>query len=84
MLGSHTKKGFIPVKTLGYITQEPEKHSVQDTEEIEFCMNCAKEDCPGNCADMKRFRNTAMARKAYNSPAERGKSAGMENPLRRY
>ena len=84
MLGSHTKKGFIPVKTLGYITQEPEKHPVQDKEEIEFCMNCTKKDCPGNCSDMKRFRNTTMARKPYNSPVERVKSAGRENPLRRY
>ena len=84
MLRSHTKKGFIPVKTLGYITQEPAEHSVQDKEEIEFCINCTKNDCPGNCADMKRFRNTKMARKAYNSPAERGKSSGRENPLRRY
>ena len=77
MLGSHTKKGFIPVKTLGYITQEPAEHSTQDKEEIAFCMNCTKEDCPGNCADMKSFRNTTMARKEYNSPAERGKSASM-------
>ena len=84
MLGSHTKKGFIPVKTLGYITQEPAEHSTQDKEEIAFCMNCTKEDCPGNCADMKRFRNTTMARKTYNSPVERVKSAGRENPLRRY
>ena len=84
MLGSHTKKGFIPVQTLGYITQTPVKVTEQDKEEIKFCMNCTKKDCPGNCADMKRFRNTTMARKAYNSPAERGKSAGMENPLRRY
>lgn len=84
MLGSHTKKGFIPVKTLGYITQEPAEHSVQDKEEIEFCMNCTKEDCPGNCADMKRSRNTAMAMKSYNSPVGREKRAGMENPLRRY
>ena len=84
MLGSHTKKGFIPVQTLGYITQTPVKVTEQDKEEIEFCMNCTKEDCTGNCADMKRFRNTTMARKAYNSPAERGKSAGRENPLRRY
>lgn len=84
MLGSHTKKGFIPVKTLGYITQEPAEHSGQDKEEIEFCMNCTKKDCPGNCADMKRFRNTTMARKAYNSPVGREKRAGMENPLRRY
>lgn len=84
MLGSHTKKGFIPVKTLGYITQEPAEHSVQDKGEIEFCMSCTKNDCPGNCADMKRFRNTAMARKSYNSPAGREKSAGRENPLRRY
>ena len=84
MLGSHTKKGFIPVKTLGYITQEPAKLSTQDNEEIAFCMNCTKEDCPGNCSDMKRFRNTKMARKSYNSPAGRVKSAGGENPLRRY
>ena len=84
MLGSHTKKGFIPVKTLGYITQELAEHSTQDKEEIDFCINCTKNDCPGNCADMKRFRNTKMARKAYNSPAERVKSAGRENPLRRY
>ena len=84
MLGSHTKNGFIPVKTLGYITQESAKHSVQDKEEIEFCMNCTKNDCPGNCADMKRFRNTTMSRKAYNSPAQREKRVGMENPLRRY
>ena len=84
MLGSHTKNGFIPVKTLGYITQEAAKQSEQDKEEIEFCMNCTKKDCPGNCADMKRFRHTTMARKAYNSPAEREKRAGMENPLRRY
>ena len=78
MLGSHTKKGFIPVKTLGYITQEPAKLSTQDNEEISICLNCTNEDCPGNCADMKRFRNTTMAIKTYNSPAERGKSAGME------
>ena len=78
MLGSHTKKGFIPVKTLGYITQEPAKLSTQDNEEISICLNCTKEDCPGNCADMKRFRNTTMARNTQNSPAERGKSAGME------
>ena len=84
MLRSHTRNGIIPVMYLGYITQEPVKHSTQDKEEIDFCMNCTKEDCPGNCADMKRFRNTTMARKSYNSPAERGKSAGMENPLRRY
>ena len=84
MLGSHIKKGFIPVQTLGYITQSPMQVSTQDKEEIAFCMNCKKKDCPGNCADMKRFRNTTMARKAYNSPAERVKSAGMENPLRRY
>ena len=84
MLGSHTKKGFIPVKSLGYITQEPAKVSTQDKEEIEFCMNCTKNDCPGNCADMKRFRNATMARKAYNSPAEREKGTGSENPLRRY
>ena len=84
MLGSHTKNGLIPVKSLGYITQEPAKLSTQDNEEIEFCMNCTKKDCPGNCADMKRFRNTTMARKAYNSPAERVKSASRENPLRRY
>ena len=84
MLGSHTKNGFIPVKSLGYITQGPAKLSTQDNEEISICLNCTKKDCPGNCADMKRFRNTAMARKAYNSPAERGKSSGMGNPLRRY
>ena len=84
MLGSHTKNGFIPVKSLGYITQEPAKLSTQDNEEISICLNCTKKDCPGNCADMKRFRNTTMARKSYNSPAERVKSAGMENPLRRY
>ena len=84
MLGSHTKKGFIPVQTLGYITQTPVKVTEQDKEEIEFCMNCTKEDCTGNCADMKRFRNTTMARKAYNSPVECVKSAGRENPLRRY
>lgn len=84
MLRSHTRNGIIPVMSLGYITQEPAKLSTQDNAEIEFCMNCTKKDCPGNCADMKRFRNTTMARKAYNSPAERGKSAGMENPLRRY
>ena len=83
MLGSHTKNGFIPVKSLGYITQGPAKLSTQDNEKIEFCMNCTKKDCPGNCADMKRFRNTTMARKAYNSPAERVKSACRENPLRR-
>lgn len=84
MLGSHTKNGFIPVQTLGYITQTPMQVSTQDNEEIEICLNCTKKDCPGNCADMKRFRNTAMARKAYNSTAEREKRAGMENPLRRY
>ena len=84
MLGSHTKNGFIPVKSLGYITQEPAKLSTQDNEEISICLNCTKKDCPGNCADMKRFRNTAMARKTYNSPVERVKSAGRENPLRRY
>ena len=84
MLRSHSNKGIIPVKSLGYITQEPAKLSTQNNEEIDFCMNCTKKDCPGNCADMKHFRNTKMARKAYNSPAERGKSAGMENPLRRY
>ena len=84
MLGSHTKNGFIPVKSLGYITQEPAKLSTQDNEEISICLNCTKKDCPGNCADMKQFRNTTMARKAYNSPAERVKSAGRENPLRRY
>ena len=84
MLGSHTKKGFITVKTLGYITQEPAEHSVQDKEEIEFCLNCTKNDCPGNCADMKRFRNTTMARKSYNSPVGREKRASMENHLRRY
>ena len=84
MLGSHTKKGFIPVNTLGYITQAPAKLSTHDNEEIAICLNCTKKDCPGNCADMKRFRNTTMARKAYNSPAERGKSASRENPLRRY
>ena len=84
MLGSHTKNGFIPVKSLGYITQEPAKLSTQDNEEISICLNCTKKDCPGNCDDMKRFRNTTMARKPYNSPAEREKRAGMENPLRRY
>ena len=84
MLGSHTKNGFIPVKSLGYITQEPAKLSTQDNEEISICLNCTKKDCPGNCADMKRFRNTTMVRKAYNSPVERVKSAGRENPLRRY
>ena len=84
MLGSHTKNGFIPVKSLGYITQEPAKFSTQDNEEIAICMNCTKKDCPGDCAEMKRFRNTTMARKPYNSPAEREKRAGMENPLRRY
>ena len=84
MLGSHTKKGFIPVQTLGYITQTPVQVSTQDNEEIEICLNCTKKDCPGKCAEMKRFRNAKMARKAYNSPAERVKSAGRENPLRRY
>ena len=84
MLRSHSNKGIIPVKSLGYITQEPAKLSTQNNEEIDFCMNCTKKDCPGNCADMKRFRNTTMARKSYNSPAERVKSAGRENPLRRY
>ena len=84
MLRSHSNKGIIPVKSLGYITQEPAKLSTQNNEEIDFCMNCTKKDCPGNCADMKRFRNTTMARKAYNSPAEREKRAGRENPLRRY
>ena len=84
MLGSHTKNGYIPVKSLGYITQAPAKLSTQDNEEIAICLNCTKKDCPGNCADMKRFRNIAMARKAYNSPAERVKSASRENPLRRY
>ena len=84
MLGSHTKNGFIPVKSLGYITQEPAKLSTQDNEEISICLNCTKKDCPGNCADMKRFRNTTMARKAYNSPVERVKSAGGEPPFRRY
>ena len=84
MLGRHTKNGFIPVKSLGYITQEPAKLSTQDNEEISICLNCTKKDCPGNCADMKRFRNTTMARKPYNSPVERVKSAGRGNPLRRY
>ena len=84
MLRSHTRNGIIPVMSLGYITQEPVKHSVQDNEEISICLNCTKKDCPGNCADIKRFRNATMARNPYNSPAERVKSAGMENPLRRY
>ena len=84
MLRSHSNKGIIPVKSLGYITQGPAKLSTQNNEEIDFCMNCTKKDCPGNCADMKRFRNTTMARKPYNSPAEREKRAGMENTLRRY
>ena len=84
MLRSHSNKGIIPVKSLGYITQGPAKLSTQNNEEIDFCMNCTKKDCPGNCADMKRFRNTTMARKPYNSPAERVKSASMENHLRRY
>ena len=39
MLRSHTRNGIIPVMSLGYITQEPVKHSTQDKEEIEFCMN---------------------------------------------
>ena len=84
MLRSHNRNGVIPVQTLGYITQTPVKVTEQDKEEIKFCMNCTKKDCPGNCADMKRFRNATMARKAYNSPAEREKRAGRENPLRRY
>ena len=84
MLRSHSNKGIIPVKSLGYITQAPAKLSTQDNEEISICLNCTKKDCPGNCADMKRFRNATMARKSYNSPAEREKRAGRENPLRRY
>lgn len=84
MLGSYTKNGFIPVKSLGYITQSPAKPSKQDNEEIAICMNCTKKDCPGDCAEIKRFRNTTMARKPYNSPVEREKRAGRENPLRRY
>lgn len=84
MLGSHTKNGFIPVKSLGYITQEPAKLSTQDNEEISICLNCTKKDCTGNCADMKRFRHATMARKPYNSTAERVNSKGRENPLRRY
>lgn len=84
MLGSYTKNGFIPVKSLGYITQTPAKLSTQDNEEIAICMNCTKNDCPGDCAEMKRFRNATMTRKPYNSPVEREKRAGRENPLRRY
>ncbi len=84
MLGSYTKNGFIPVKSLGYITQTPAKLSTQDNEEIAICMNCTKNDCPGDCAEMKRFRNATMARKPYNSPVERKKRSGRENPLRRY
>lgn len=80
MLGSYTKNGFIPVKSLGYITQAPAKLSTQDNEEIAICMNCTKNDCPGDCAEMKRFRNATMARKPYNSPVEREKRAGREIP----
>ena len=57
-------------------TRKPQKKLVEE------CVNKDNNKIK-NKADMKRFRKTTMARKPYDSPAERVKIAGRENPFRR-
>lgn len=57
------KDGMAHVKKTEFYFDTPFKTvSKEEQELIDFCLNCTKTQCNGNCSDLRRKRNEAKSR----------------------